>query len=164
MPGALTRRARRGSCKPPGRGRDPGFTLVELLVCLALLALLAMVSLPRFAGGAQQARLSADGRVVASLLRAARETALARRENVQVVIALDARRVSVEATRSAFRLSAVERLAVESDRGRAVEGEAVIAFQPDGGSSGGRIILEAGAARRVLRVDWLTGAVTLEGG
>lgn len=157
--------ARPGAHHPaPRLDRAGGFTLLELLVCLALLALLAMVSLPQVSGSARGARLAADQRVVAALLREARERALAERQRVQVVVDLGNRRVTVEGGRRTYSLSAVDHLAVETEKGRVTSGEAVIAFHPDGGSSGGAMVSEAGGAQRILRVDWLTGAVTLDGG
>lgn len=139
-----------------------GFTLVELLVCLALMAMLAMASLPYLTDGGRALRLASDGRVLAALLRSARERALAARQPVAVRFDLAARSVAVEGAPDSYRLSAAEQLRVVTARGQAEGQEAVLVFQPDGGSSGAWIVIAAGGIRRSLRVDWLTGAVIAE--
>lgn len=44
---------------PSGRGRRAGFTLIELMVVLAIVALLVMLAAPRYMGSVDRARESA---------------------------------------------------------------------------------------------------------
>lgn len=155
------RRCRAGRLPLP---RSNGFTLVELLVCLAIASVLAVMSLPYVAGGAGRMRLESEARGVAALLRGARERALAERQPIAVRIDPATRSVTVDGGRSSYRLSASEQLGLLADDGGAKGFVAAIVFAPDGGSSGGLLVMKAGGHQLTLDVDWLTGAVTMEGG
>lgn len=103
---------------------------------------------------------------------AAGEVALALRQARGLAIA-SGRRVTfaLDVTRRAYRvddgpvrpLPTSLSLAMTAAAGEAGEGAtaAAIGFLPDGSSSGGRIHLAAGAVRRLVAVDWLTGHVTV---
>jgi MSHA pilin protein MshC len=74
---------------PSSRGRRrltaPGFTTVELVVVIVLLAVLSAVAVPRLAGrSAFEARAFADE--VASAVRYAQRTAIAMRRTVTIVV------------------------------------------------------------------------------
>jgi general secretion pathway protein G len=51
--------SRPGSRPAPGRARQAGFTLVELLLVLVILGILAALVLPKFTGRTEQARTTA---------------------------------------------------------------------------------------------------------
>lgn len=132
---ASAERLRPGSAEP-----QRGFTLVELLVVLTLLALASAVVLPRFVSSAgPSARSQAAG--VASVLRDARQQAIA-----------TARPVAVPIDGSL--------IAAQGPDGRVLR---EILFFPDGSSSGGSLVVELRQRRAVVDVDDLTGAVRLRG-
>ena len=142
--------------RPDGRNR--GFTLIEMLVVLAVLGL----SVGLIAGRGPWRSPALDSRAAAGQLaqglRLARAQAIAR--NRQVVLLVDT-------TRGSFRvgdgppqlLPRGLALAVTTVAGQELPGS--IAFLPDGSSTGGRIGLAAGAARTWVGVDWLTGRVSI---
>jgi general secretion pathway protein H len=123
-----------------------GFTLIELIVVLAVLALAMGLVLTH--GPVRSHRLELDGAVreLAGALRLARSRAIA--EERPVAFAVGA---------FGYRL----------DRGAPVpwhatvspEGNSLVVFTPEGGSSGGRIILREGERTVAIGVDWLTGRV-----
>jgi general secretion pathway protein H len=131
----------RSAAVPASRG-EAGFTLLELLVCLVLLAAISAIVVPRFVADRpptlqERARLVADD--LARFRRAAMGTG-----TVQ--------------TASSEALAAV--LPPEVRLGEAIPPELV--FLPNGMSNGGVWRLEAGAEVVALRVDWLTGRATVD--
>lgn len=133
MPRSAAARASRG---------DAGFTLIELLVCLALLAAISAIVVPRFVADRpptleERARLVADDLV--RFRRAAMGTG-----TVQ--------------TASSEALAGV--LPPDVRIGEAIPRDLV--FLPNGMSNGGVWRLEAGGRAVALRVDWLTGRVTVD--
>jgi general secretion pathway protein H len=98
---------------------------------------------------------------LASGLRLARSQAIA--DNRPVAFALDLAghryRVGGDLPRSLPTKLALGLLTVNGERRSAAIGD--IRFNPDGSSSGGRIVLANGSRRVAVGVDWLTGRVTV---
>ncbi len=138
-----------------------GFTLVELLVTLAVLAMVAMLSLPYVSGGRSALGLASDTRVLASRFRAAREIALAKRSSIVVTLDLVRPAVHGPADWSSYDLTAVEHLSVNTAKGKVTGETAQFTFGPDGGASGGVVVLQDGPRARSVSVDWLTGTVSI---
>jgi len=140
-----------------------GFTLLELLVVLALAGLILALVLPRLAGGLEGLRLRTASRQVAALLRTARAQAVVERRTVTVNV--DPRRGLLEASSEAGtprRLALPEGidlavLDAAAWRHRAVQ----IRFSPRGGSDGGVLGVTGAGRRIVVVVDPLTGRVSL---
>lgn len=145
------------------RGACAGFTLFELLVTLALIGLLAGLSLPYLARGHGSAALQADARLLAAQLRAAREAALATHTRREVVIDLARPGLRRAADSGVTPFSSATRLRVAAARGVLTTGQATISFAADGSSSGGAVDLVGTAGTCRVEVDWLTGAVRIIG-
>lgn len=146
---------------PPRWRSDNGFTLIELLVTLAVLGLIAMLSLPYLSGGQGAAGLSSDARLLASRFRAAREIAVSARASTVVTIDLVKAEVHGPGDWASFRFTTAERVSAATAKGHVSGPSAQITFWPDGGSSGGVVILEDGTQTRSVRVQWLTGTVSI---
>lgn len=120
------------------RGAEPGFTLLELLVAMVVLALTLVIAAPRL-GPRTSGSVDATRRLV-ELLGAARGAAIdhARIEGIEPAI-----------------------VAGESPaRGSpAAEGGEAIRFYPDGSASGAILELQAGNERVRVRLEPLTGRV-----
>lgn len=124
-----------------GNSTSAGFTLIEVLAVLIIVALALMVVAPRFrAQHGPGIRTAAMG--LAEGLRALRGDAIAHAR----IEPVDLRQLR---TRLRFRGSITL-----ADGGGLV-------FFPDGTSTGGRVILKLGRDTLPLEVDWLTGRVSI---
>ena len=146
------------------RAHTRGFTLVELLVSLAILALALGLVLPRLSG-TSITELKGAARVVAAGLRSARETSISSNRNVALRVDVEARTMVLVGT---AREAAPKRLAQDLEyklftaRSELYgENGGQIRFFPDGSSTGGRVTISSGTNSIVVDVDWLTGRIVL---
>lgn len=148
---------------PAGDGRRAtGFTLLELLIVLAILGLTAALAVPMFARAMPDVQAKAAARDVAAMLRTARSLAIADNREVAVVVDLDRRAVDLagfrsEAIKAGIGLglyTAVEEL-IDRGAGR-------IRFYPDGTSTGGRVRLSTATRKYDVTVDWISGGVKID--
>lgn len=139
-------------------GSAAGFTLLELLVVLAMLAaimsampLVISAALPGVRMGAFAQELASDLRILrTSAIRSMRQTRLSISQTPPGWTGADGR----------FRaLPAGTRIRVQTDLGQEEEG---LFFTPDGMSNGGRIWLDQEKVGRIVSVAWPTGRVHVE--
>jgi general secretion pathway protein H len=128
-----------------GRG-ERGFTLLEMTVVLVVAGLALAVVLTRGPVRSQRLELDATARQVAGALRLARSRAIAQEHAVIVAFST-----------AGYRLDGDTPVAFSA--GISPVGDRAIGFLPDGGSSGGRIVLHGGDRQVAIGVDWLTGRV-----
>jgi general secretion pathway protein H len=137
-----------------------GFTLLELIVALAVLALAAAVVTPAVGRGTDSLKARAEVAGFAATLRHAREKAITSQRPHRVAVDPEAQQLVIEAqqtsdeekaTRETRRLSS--RLAVDVARG------AEVTFDARGMASGGHFKVTAAGAVYHVTVDRLTGRV-----
>lgn len=114
-----------------------GFTLIELAVVLAIVAMVAVVVLPRLGWIVGAGDFAAAREHVVSELRIARGRAIEQRQTTVI---------------------APERLGSAGVTLTVVPSDG-IRFHADGSSSGGRVVLASGRREATITVDWLTGRV-----
>lgn len=139
-----------------------GFTLVELLVVMAIAALMMTAVPGLYSAAFPGLEMKSAARRTASTLRLARETAIRQGEDKLLIVDLDAHRLILEGYRN---LSLPKRLSIELEAaGSEVEGDrrGVIRFFPDGSSTGGRILLSHDGHGYQIGVTWLTGRIELD--
>jgi general secretion pathway protein H len=144
--------------------RTQGFTLIEMMVCLVILALVLTLLPPLLGRTRDNAALTEAARIVAAALRETRDDAITtgRAESFAIDLARGTFRAGpgkTQALPSGIGLSLVT-IAQE----RLDERSGAILFFPDGSSSGGGLSLVHDIRRNDILVDWLTGRVTLATG
>jgi general secretion pathway protein H len=136
-----------------------GFTLLELVLVLAIVALATLLAAAAMTGGMDGMRLRAAAKEVAAQLRFTRTLALATGEAQRFTLDPRAHRWTAPRGRSG---ELPRQLAVSFLGAREVqpaEGEGAIVFFPDGASTGGRVRLAVDDAAWQVEVAWLTGQV-----
>lgn len=128
-----------------------GFTLIEMIVVLVVVSLLVGLVLARGPAHSQALDLDAAARHVVGALRVAHARAIA-----------DEQPVFVRFGSNTVQLDGEVPLILPTHVKAA--GSVVIGFTPDGGSSGGTVILRSIHQRIAIAVDWLTGHITIETG
>lgn len=148
---------------PVRKPRQDGFTLLELLVTLAIVGLALAIAAPRISSSAARFSASRTAGDIAAALRLARADAILRNVEAKFVIDVDSRyfEIAGKGDRTSFDDDLdVDVIAAKTELiAAAAPG---IRFWPDGSSTGGRIVLSQGARRYEILVDWLTGAVSVE--
>jgi general secretion pathway protein H len=137
---------------------DGGFTLLEMVCVIALLAMLAAVLLPYVPRQTSRARLQAYALQTATLLKADRNAAIRRRGDVTTVVDAGSRAIRSGATAQILRIPEdvhFDALLPQTCRHRTAF--STISFFADGMSCGGTIALTRLDATYEIRVNWLTG-------
>ncbi|HLX29267.1 MAG TPA: GspH/FimT family pseudopilin [Casimicrobiaceae bacterium] len=152
------------SASPPPLVSSPskGLTLIELLIVLAIMAIVAAFALPMFGGGVSTSELRASARQLAAGLRLAQSEAVSQRRETFLVLDVAGRRFKVDNDPQEHKLpSKIELKLFTAQNDLVNENIGAIRFFPDGGSNGGRITVAAGARKFDVDIDWLTGRVAI---
>lgn len=137
--------------------RRAGFTMLESLVVLALVALLAGMSSQLLRPPSARLRLESATRSFCATLRATRSRAIATNSEAAVVVDLFSKTyTSPVGGVGQFPAEAVLTLDVANTQ-HVSERAGAITFFPDGASTGGDMTLQIPEARATVAVNWLTG-------
>ena len=137
-----------------------GFTLIEILVVLAILGVTLGLIIGRGSMASRGLEIRGAAAALAQSLRAARAQAIATDHDVSVVI--DPVRHMFAADLSPIRtLSPTLPMAVLPPAIPGPGAARIIRFSPDGSATGGTVVLGAGHHRIGISVEWLTGRVTV---
>jgi general secretion pathway protein H len=145
-----------------GRTSRRGFTLVEVLVTLAILALVAGLTAPSLVRGVETARFNAAVREVAAALRGTRVAAMSRQEEALFTIDVEMHELSAAGESRHLDVPAgTEITLLTADIERQSDSSGAIRFFPDGSATGGTVALAFRTRHATVEVDWLTGHVEL---
>lgn len=136
-----------------------GMSLLEMVLVIALVAVVALLTATSMGSAAEGRQLRAASRELGTALRHARTQAIVQGREQLFRIDPGARRWEGANGRSGQLPAELQVRFVGAAQLQRSAGEGVIAFHPDGGSSGGRIELRGPRAGWRLDVNWITGQV-----
>jgi general secretion pathway protein H len=145
----------------PARAQD-GFTLLETVCVVAIIAMLAAVLLPILPRETSRPRLEAYAVETASLLNADRTTAIRRR--MPVATQVDAASRSIRSGASSHVVQIPDDVSIDAvlpQRCNDAPAYHTISFFATGMSCGGTIALSRPGAGYEIRVNWLTGGIEI---
>jgi general secretion pathway protein H len=148
--------------RPASSDRQAGFTLLEIIIVLAIggMAYAMILGIPF--RGASTADLKAAARTLASGLRQAQTTAMATRRDAVLTLDVESREFVTSVDPHPKKLPdnlELKLYAAQSEVSSERRGS--IRFYPDGSSTGGRITVASGERKYLVDVDWLTGRVSI---
>ena len=154
---------------PTGRAVDQcsvgsaGFTLLELMVVLAIATLLLAITPPLITSALPGVELKSAARRVTAGLRFAREEAIRSGRDATFVIDVDSRVFAVDGQRQRSNLPEDLDVKLEAAEQEMLNDHAGgVRFYPDGSSTGGRVILARCDSGYQVGVQWLTGRIRME--
>jgi general secretion pathway protein H len=142
--------------RPP---RAPGFSLLEMLLVLTLIATATALAASAMTGGITGLRLRSSAKEIAAQLRYTRAQALATGQAQRFVIDPHRHRWSAPQGHHGEVPGALGIAFIGARETQPSAGEGAIVFFPDGASTGGRVQLSAKRAAWNVDVAWLTGEV-----
>jgi general secretion pathway protein H len=141
---------------------EHGFTLLEMVCVLALIAMLAAVLLPFIPRDTSRSRLQAYALQAATLLKADRTAAIRRQTDVTTLVDAGMRSIRSGSTADVIRIPDdvhFDALLPQTCNQRAVF--STISFFANGMSCGGTIALSRLDMGYEVRVNWLTGRIEI---
>lgn len=142
--------------------RSRGFTLLELVVVLALATVLIAIVPPLITAAIPGIELKSSARRVAAGLRLAREEAIRRDRDIAFTLDLEERTYQVD---GGFRLiqlpEAIDLKLTAAESEMQDKQVGAVRFYPDGSSTGGRIIIAREDIGWQVGVQWLTGRILM---
>lgn len=143
------------------RGKVSGFTLLEVLIVLVIIAMATTLAALVVTGGLDGMRLRTASKEIAAQLRYTRTQAIATGKPQRFVIDPRSHRWQGPNNRNGEIPASIGVAFVGAREAQARAGEGGVLFFPDGASTGGRVELSAKRAVSRIDVTWLTGEVRL---
>lgn len=138
---------------------ERGFTLLELIVTLAIVAMAIALAMPTIGRSTETIRARAEVARFTAMLRHAREQAITTRRTHAFVVDVAGHKVNLMAGEDVRETRALASdFSVRADPPAAV----TVRFEPYGGSSGGLFHVLSGAVRYRVSVDAVTSRVRVD--
>lgn len=142
--------------------KQAGFTLVELLVVMVIMALAYSLAAPMVSTGVAGTELKAAARKLAAGLHKARSEAIAQRRETLLTVDVENRKFQIGGDTRVYQLPSSIGIKLFTAQSELVnESTGSIRFFSDGGSTGGRISLAARDRIYEVDVNWLTGQIAI---
>ena len=145
-----------------GRNAAFGFTLLELVIALAITALVLTITLPSISRRPGRPELARTAHDIAATLRLTRSRAIAQNQSAVFVVDVDQGQYGPTSTGSRGHVPRGVRLSLYTTQDQPID-RAVgsIRFYPDGSSSGGGVAVVHEGLRYEVFVNWLNGSVSM---
>jgi general secretion pathway protein H len=141
-----------------------GFTLLEILIVVTLIAALSLIMLGAMSGGIDGLRMRSAAKELATELRFARAQAIATGSVQRFSIVPDKRSWSGAKNRHGEVPKTLDVKFIGVRQVQTRDGEGVVLFFEDGASTGGRIQLSHNNAVWNVDIAWLTGEIGVHRG
>jgi len=148
----------------PHRRASRGFTLIEIMAVLVIIAGVMGVFAFSIAGRLEKQKISGAAREVMSALRMTRSQAIVGRQEQALEVDLDAHTVTVPGREPVQLPEQIELKLVTASTEVSSSKVGRIRFFPDGGSTGGSLSLMTDSRQWQVKVSWLTGEIELDDG
>jgi len=144
------------------RTREAGFTLIEMIVVLTILAMMTVLITANGIRVSPAVHARAAAEAISGALRSARSEAVMSNRSVLFTLDVANRFYQWGQIPQQFLTNDLNLSLLTSRDQVAPEGVGQIRFDPDGGSSGGRVSIEGGGVVWWVGIDWLSGRVSIE--
>jgi general secretion pathway protein H len=138
-------------------GCAAGFSILEMLIVLAIVSMVAAVARPLFHGVPDAVKFRASVRDAINAFKSARVAAITRNTEAVMTIDLESRSLSSPSVANAIIPADIEihlKVAAIEQQGASRGG---VRFYSDGSSTGGELILTMRQRTSSICVNWLTG-------
>jgi general secretion pathway protein H len=145
-----------------GIAKYRGFTLLELLIVLAIMVAIVGIAVPQFSRSMTSVHLRKSTQEISAILREARNSAIS--ESRTVVLILDADKQLLQIQGSEFEYQWSDDVHVElAGTASSLFQEAIVLvrFYPDGTATNSALTISARERSHTIAVDWLTGRVSV---
>lgn len=143
-------------------GREQGFTLLELIIVMFIVALLMSLAAVFFVNTLPSSKFSAAAREIATTIRHARALAQIRGEKQTLTIDMNAGRYSIGNGGEKALPEGVHIKVQDPIEGEITTGTYQIDFPPTGGIQGGTIILWNEKKTATITIDPISGPVVVQ--
>ena len=145
-----------------GQSRDSsGFSLLEMIVVLAIMAAAAALVLPQRHAPTGSAIVEGAAGQLANRLRLARAETIADSQDKTVTLDLEQKAYWLGGQSQHQQIDPRIAVSLHDDTFEWVGGARQIRFRPDGTATGGVIVLDDGTWRASVSLDWLTGMASI---
>lgn len=143
------------------RYQTAGFTLIELIVVLTIIALVAVFAIPRVLPQQSNTALKATAMLLASELRKAHSEAIRVNQSQSMEFNLASRRFGLKGKANVTEFPRDTEIQLVTANTLITGKTGTIRFHSDGSSTGGRVTLSRNGLSYQVDVEWLTGNVTV---
>lgn len=139
-----------------------GFTLLEMLVTLAIVSLVGLVTTPFIGNSLDKMRVKHGAMEITSALKLARQQAIQASSETTVLFDLAAGSLTTDRTVDLHLPEEAQISLITASSEQTAERQGAIRFFKDGSSTGGQVELSFRNQLYLVQVEWLNGHVSLE--
>jgi general secretion pathway protein H len=139
-----------------------GFTLLELLMVMAIMAFIATLVVVQVVGRLDSVKIANAGKDIAAAMRYTRGQAMLTQEAQAVLFDMEKKSYTAPGKEAVTLPKEMDILLYTADSEIASAKSGSIRFYPDGGSTGGAVTLKSNGREWKVLVGWLTGDISFE--